>query len=320
MELYISLILIFFSAFFLFYIIASLRVRKRKMNERIETFIPLKSQIAEEEIEKKKESPVRNMIFSMSKAFRGLKFSVETSNKLERAGSLLKPEEFLVVKLLTSVGTGFLLFILGINLFIVIGAALLGLFIPGIYMTSKAKKRLNSLSFQLVEALATMSNAMRAGFSFMQSMQLVGKEMPDPIGPEFERVIREVGLGIPIEDVFESLIERLPNKELEVVVQAIMAQRQSGGNLAELLETMEETIRGRIRILEELKTLTAQGRMSSWIITLLPVALALYMYTVSPDYFTPMLGHPLGIVMLVMASLSIIIGWFLIQRVVKIEV
>lgn len=165
-----------------------------------------------------------------------------------------------------------------------------------------------------------MSNSMRAGFSFLQAMKLVGKEMPDPIGPEFERVVREAGLGVPVEEVFENMLIRSPNKELEVVVQAILAQRNSGGNLAGLLETMEETIRGRIRILEELKTLTAQGRMSSWVITMIPVGLALYLFFISPDYFGPMLDHPLGWMLLSAGSFFVILGWFLIQKIVQIEV
>lgn len=197
---------------------------------------------------------------------------------------------------------------------------IIGFFVPKYFINRIRNKRLNLLSSQLIEALGMMANSMRAGFSFMQAMQLVGKEVPDPLGPEFDRVMRQTGLGIPLEDVFEELVDRLPNNELEVVVQAILAQRKSGGNLAELLETMEETIRGRVRILEELKTLTAQGRMSSWIITLLPIGLGLYLALVSKDYFTPMLKHPLGWALLIVAGAGNILGWILIRKIIKIEV
>ncbi len=176
------------------------------------------------------------------------------------------------------------------------------------------------ISSQLLETLGVLANSLRAGFSFMQAMQLAGKETPEPLGPELERAVREAGLGVPLEEVFENMLKRLPNKELEVVVRAILAQRRSGGNLAELLETMEETIRGRVRVLEELRTLTAQGRMSSWIITMLPVGLGLYLYFASADYFTPMLEHPLGWMMLSVAAISIIIGWIVIQKINRIEV
>jgi tight adherence protein B len=188
------------------------------------------------------------------------------------------------------------------------------------FVKRRRNKRLNQLTYQLIEVLGMMGNSMRAGFSFMQAMQLVGKEIPDPLGPEFDRCVRQARLGIPLEAVFAELIDRLPNKELDVVLSAILTQRSSGGNMAELLETMEETIRGRIRVLEELRTLTAQWRMSSWIITLLPVGLAFYLAIVNHDYFSPMLNHPLGLTMLFIGAFLILIGWVLIQKIINIEV
>ena len=137
---------------------------------------------------------------------------------------------------------------------------IIGFLIPKVLFDSQKKEAIASLSYQLIETLGMIANSMRAGFSFMQAIQLAGKEMPDPIGPEFEQLVREIGLGIPFEDAMRALTRRLPNKELTVVVQAILAQRKSGGNLAQLLETVEETIRGRIRILEELNTLTSRGK------------------------------------------------------------
>jgi tight adherence protein B len=199
-------------------------------------------------------------------------------------------------------------------------AILIVFILPKFVIKKKSKKRLQLSSQQLIDVLGMMANSMRAGFSFMQAMQLVGKEVPDPLGPEFDRVVRQSGLGIPLEEVFEELVERLPNKELEVVVRAILAQRKSGGNLADLLETMEETIRGRVRILEELKTLTAQGKMSSWIITLLPVGLGLYLAMMNREYFGPMLEHPLGWAMLSVCVISNFIGWLFIQKIIRIEV
>jgi tight adherence protein B len=165
-----------------------------------------------------------------------------------------------------------------------------------------------------------MANSMRAGFSFMQAMQLVGKEVPDPLGPEFERTLKDINYGLSIEEAFKNLFQRLPDKELGLVINALMIQRSSGGNLATLLETMQETIRGRVRIKEELRTLTAQGRMSSWIISLLPVALGLYLYFMNPEYFGPLLNHPLGKVMLSFGVIFGILGWLLIRKIVNIEV
>ena len=290
------------------------------MEKRIHAFLP--AIIEEEEVQEKveKESKLKSFFLSLSGFLRNVRFSKKTEKLLLEAGSSLKPEEFFMVRILVFSLTGVFAFLFGLPWFVWMIAAVVGFIFPVFYMKRKREKRLKMISYQLVEILGMMANSMRAGFSFMQAMQLVGKEMPDPLGPEFERVVRQAGLGISLDDVFKEMMVRLPNKELEVVIQAILAQRKSGGNLAVLLETMEETIRGRIRILEELNTLTAQGRMSSWVITLLPVGLALYLGLANREYFGPMLDHPLGWIMLTMCAFSIITGWFVIQKIIKIEV
>ncbi|WP_169525182.1 type II secretion system F family protein [Pseudalkalibacillus hwajinpoensis] len=312
----VTLLLIFT---IIFYFVSNRLVRNRQTKKRIDTFIPLSA--STEEVEQVQNNKLlKRFVSSVSRFFEGMKLSSKTKQMLEQAGSSMKEEEFLVVRLFSALGASVSLFLIGIPWYGAIPAAFIGFVIPSSYMKSKRRKRVKLLSYQLVEALGTMSNSMRAGFSFLQTMQLIGKEMPDPIGPEFDRAVREIGMGIPMEDVFTSLLARLPNKELEVVVQAILAQRKSGGNLAQLMDTMEETIRGRIRVLEELKTLTAQGKLSSIIITALPLLMALYLYVVSPTYFEPMLTSPLGMFLLVSGSISLLIGWVLIQKIVRIEV
>ncbi|WP_169801458.1 type II secretion system F family protein [Neobacillus drentensis] len=257
---------------------------------------------------------------AIANIFKDVQFSESTEKILLEAGSKLKPEEFFALRILVPAGSGVIAGLIGLPWYLILIVIIIGFILPMNLIKRKRRIRLAKVNYQLIEVLGTMANSMRAGFSFMQAMQLVGKEIPDPIGPEFERVVRQAGLGMPVDDVFTDLVKRLPNKELDVVVQAILAQRQSGGNLAELLETMEETIRGRVRILEELKTMTAQGRMSSWIITLLPVALGLYLGLVNWDYFAPMLQHPLGWTMIFVGATANIIGWLIIQKIIRIEV
>lgn len=320
MDTLIKLTFICFLSSFIFFFVFKKVSSEKAINRRLSVFIPLHPYNTPEEITDLKKGFTQEFISSIARLLKGFSLSKRSGKMLEEAGSKLSPEEFFVLKVLSGIGVAIISMLLGFNWIMGIALAIIGFGIPHFHMVVKRKKRLHLLSYQLIETLGMMANSLRAGFSFMQAMQLVGKELPDPLGPEFERTVREVGLGVPVEEVFESLIQRLPNKELEVVIRAILAQRKSGGNLAELLETMEETIRGRIRILEELKTLTAQGRMSSWVITLLPVALGLYFFTMSPDYFSPMVEHPLGWVMLGMGFISITIGWFVIQKIVKIEV
>ncbi|MCA0172565.1 type II secretion system F family protein [Bacillus sp. RAR_GA_16] len=313
------IVLLFVSFTLFFYFIARRVMRKKHTNKRIKEFIPHPLTVSEVE-EKQKKQTLKEMIGSFAKAFAGMRFSQKTQAYLIQAGSLLKPEEFFVIRLLSALTFTGLVYGIGFPWYALLPTLLIGFMIPSVYMRTKAQKRIKLMSYQLVEALGTMSNSMRAGFSFLQTMQLIGKEMPDPIGTEFDRAVREIGMGVPMEEVFQSLLKRLPNKELEVVVQAILAQRKSGGNLAQLMDTIEDTIRGRIRILEELKTLTAQGKLSSWIITALPVVMGIYLYFVSPDYLEPMLTTPLGLFLLGAGVISLLIGWFFIQRIVRIEV
>ncbi|HAQ07846.1 MAG TPA: hypothetical protein DCR24_10100 [Bacillus bacterium] len=297
-------------------------IHKKQYNSRImELFPPPADKVDPLEQEKVKKQPLMNRIVtSLAKIFKNVQFNESTQKLLLEAGSKLSPAEFFSLKLFSAVSISILCLLLGLPVYLLAAVLLAGYNLPGLYFKKKRKKRIDSLSYQLIEVLGMMANSMRAGFSFMQAIQLVGKEFPDPLGPEFTRVIRQAGLGIPLDEVFEELVDRLPNKELEVVIRGILAQRKSGGNLAELLETMEETIRGRVRILEELNTLTAQGRMSSWIITLLPVGLGLYLATANGAYFRPMLEHPLGLLMISAGVASNIIGWVFIQKIIRIEV
>ncbi|MCP8969327.1 type II secretion system F family protein [Ectobacillus ponti] len=302
----------------LFYTAAASMRRKAYMKQRVELL--LAASATPEEIQKEQQIQKRKSVMAgLSKVFYGMSFR-RTEVLLEQAGSTLLPEEFFAWRIVVA-GSALLCFLLaGFSWYLNAAAAAAAFFVPVLYMKRRRHKRLQALSGQLIEALGTMANSMRAGFSFMQAMQLSGKEMPKPIGPEFARAVQEIGLGIPVEEALQSLVSRLPNRDLDVVVQAILAQRSSGGNLAELLETIEETIRGRVRVAEEMRTLTAQGRMSALVVTLLPVGLALYLATASPEYFGPMLHHPIGRIMLGAAGVSIAIGWFVIRKMIRIEV
>jgi tight adherence protein B len=320
MKIAFDLLLIFITTSILMFLFINRYSTKRRIENRISEYLPSAQLEIAEPSSKKRQSILKRFFYSTSIIFKNVQFSKNTEKLLLLAGSKLRSEEFFALRILAAAGLAVITALLGFSWYLSTLAVFIGFMIPKIVMKRKGKKRLKLSSYQLIEVLGMMANSMRAGFSFMQAMQLVGKEISDPLGPEFDRVVRQAGLGIPLDEVFEELVERLPNKELEVVVRAILAQRKSGGNLADLLETMEETIRGRVRILEELNTLTAQGRMSSWVITLLPVGLGLYLSLVNREYFGPMLEHPLGWTMLSVCVISIFMGWLFIRKIIKIEV
>ena len=228
----------------------------------------------------------------------------------------IKEWEKIFIMILTLI----ILFLFGFRGVFLLLSIPVGYLLPTIFVKHKRKKRLSLFSEQLAEALGIVANGMRAGFSFMQSLKMVSDEMPEPLGPEFSRTLREIKFGLSFEEAFMGLLQRIPIKELELVVNALLIQRATGGNLAELLETMQETIRGRVRIKEELRTLTAQGRISSWIITILPPAIALYLNFMKPEHFEPLLSHPLGWFMLGSSVTFTVIGWLIIRKIVRIEV
>jgi tight adherence protein B len=320
MKIVLELLILFSLVTALIFLFLSGYSRNKRMNNRIKEFLP--SQLLAETSNQQEKGPslIKRFFVATANIFKNVQFSESTEKILLEAGSKFKPEEFFALRILVPAGSGIIAGLIGLPWYLILIVVIVGFIIPINFMKRKRRKRLASVNYQLIEVLGTMANSMRAGFSFMQAMQLVGQEIPDPLGREFDRLVRQAALGVPIDTVFEELVDRLPNKELDVVVRAILAQRKSGGNLAELLETMEETIRGRVRILEELKTLTAQGRLSSWIITLLPVALGLYFALVNWEYFSPMFKHPLGWMMIFVGATSNIIGWLIIQKIIRIEV
>lgn len=182
------------------------------------------------------------------------------------------------------------------------------------------KRRLQRVVPQLASALGTLSNSMRSGFSFMQAMQLAAEELPDPLGTEFTKTLKQIEHGMTVEEAFHQLMNRVPNRELNIVLTALLIQRSTGGSLASLLDTMRETIEGRMKVKEEVKALTAQGKASAWIIGALPAGLLLLLSLINPEFFAPLYKEPLGWVLLGMAAFLEAVGIFIIRKMINIDV
>ncbi len=206
--------------------------------------------------------------------------------------------------------------------------AIIGLFLPRMYVGSQQSARLKNFDNQLGDMLNLVVNGLRAGYSVMQAMESVARELPPPIAVEFRRLVQEMQLGIPMEAALANLTRRIPSKDLDFVVTAINVQREVGGNLAEILDSISHTIRERVRIKGEIATLTAQGMMTGYVISALPIALGLFLYLVNRPYMASFwtspphfLGIPIcGISMLVVAALMIGIGFAIVMKIVDIEV
>ncbi len=197
---------------------------------------------------------------------------------------------------------------------------LLGGKLPGYLLKAHLRHRLRMAEQQFVDFLTLCANAMRAGHSWLQALELAAREMPAPMGPELGRTLREVSLGLPVEEALLRMVERLPSADLDLMITAVLIQRQVGGDLASILDNIAATIRERQRIKAEVRTITAQGRLSGWVISLLPAVLALVLNAMNPEYISLLWTHPLGVMMLGFSLVSMGLGVFAINKIVKIDV
>ncbi|MDC3413859.1 type II secretion system F family protein [Terrihalobacillus insolitus] len=293
-------------------------LEKGKYEKRLEKYVVVAQNKGN--VDKKHKSKDHSTLKKASKALESVMNFSKYDLLLTQSGVALSQGELFIGRIMTAVICMTISYLYGVSFLLTAGFGVIGFYLPIMYVKRKRKKRLQRCSEQLGEALGTMANALRAGFSFMQAMKMVAKEIGDPLGSEFIKALQEINYGVTVEDAFKSLLERLPDRELEIVLNTLIIQRSSGGNLAYLLETMQETIIGRSRVKDEVKTLTSQGKLSSVVITILPVALALYIKLINPEYFNMLFSHPLGWAMVIFGTINIILGWFFIKKIVHIEV
>jgi tight adherence protein B len=206
---------------------------------------------------------------------------------------------------------------LGVLLGIV--TAIIGYAIPYFYLSMKARRRRKRFIEQLGDTISLMANSLRAGYSLLQTMDMVARETPEPMATEFRRVVREIGLGISNQEAMENLLRRVPSEDLDLLVTAINIQHEVGGNLAQILTTIGHTIRERVRIKGEIGVLTAQVQISGYIITALPIGLAILIFLMNPGYMMGLFVWPY-ICMPIASFVMIVIGFFVMRKITAIEV
>lgn len=240
--------------------------------------------------------------------------------RLSKAGIPLKTGEYLAIVAVT----GLFCLVLGLgffhNLFIALLTGMGGLFLPGIWVGTIYRQRVASIEGQLLDAAIMMASSLRAGHSFMQAMELVSREMPAPLSVEFNRVMREVRVGVSLEEALENLVSRVESSELELMVSGILIQRQVGGNLAEILDTIADTLDKRVKMRGRIRVLTAQGRLSTWVVSLLPIGLGVFIFGTHPEMLKLMLSEPSGVAMLVIGAVLLVFGVLAVRKVVDIDV
>ena len=189
-----------------------------------------------------------------------------------------------------------------------------------LYVQFKAKRRMKQFTDQLGDAIAMMSNAIKSGFTFQQAMDIVAKEIKGPISEEFVRALNEIQLGVTLEEALEGICQRVKDDDFEMVAMSVVIQRQVGGNLSQILDTVGETIRDRIKLKGEIKSLTAEGVISGWAIALLPVVVAAICLAMNEEYFKPLRESGLGDILLIGCIVSEIIGGLVIRWIINVKI
>ena len=308
-------------------IVVSISSEKSLVEERLGRYVDRDVDLTPKE--KVKNSPVTDWVNARVERS---SIGESIAKDLARADIKLKSGEYVLVMFISAFGVGFVVWFIGgqnfapISIVFTAIGALIGFFIPRFYVTGQQNKRLVRFNDQLADMLNLMVNGLRAGYSTMQAMEVVSKELPSPICDEFRRVVQEMQLGVNMEKALDNLLRRIPSDDLDLVITAINVQREAGGNLAEILDTISDTIRDRVRIKGEIRVLTTQVMYSGRFLSLLPIIVMGILYVLNPDYmmefFKPINNAtiPCGYIALGFAALLIIAGYFIMNKLAEIEI
>jgi tight adherence protein B len=256
---------------------------------------------------------------AVDRAVEGRSFAQNLATQLAQADLKWTVGEFLVLTVLVALSLGLLFYAMGRFVLIPVGIVA-GFFLPRIYLGMRKSKRLSEFNGQLGDALNLIVNSLRAGYSTTQALEVISNEMPSPISDEFGRVVLELQLGVPFDTAMANLMRRMPSADMDLIITAMSVQREVGGNLAEVLDAISFTIRERVRIKGEIRTLTSQGRYTGYLITALPFVLGMVIYLINPGFMSPLFTDPCGWMMMGISLVLIVIGYISINKIVSIEV
>lgn len=267
--------------------------------------------------------PTELVADALNRLGEGTDFFESISRMLARADIKLRPAEYLVMIVASVLLVGILGWVLGGSILTGLAAGALGAFLPPMYVKRAQAARLRQFDGQLGDMLNLVVNGLRAGFSTLQALEAVGRELPSPIADEFRRVVQEMQLGIPMEEALDHLLRRISSEDLDLVITAVNVQREVGGNLAEILDVISFTIRERVRIKGEISALTAQGRATAWVIAMMPLALVAMLFLFNRDYIMQFFNpetRTCGLPMIIVAALMVISGFYATQKIVQIDI
>lgn len=304
----------------------SLGRKKAVVADRLETYAGLEEEAARAASEEVKASAGPRLFH----LFLPRDYLKNVEENLARADIPMRASEYLLLRLVLA-GVGLLCGAFEFGYLRGSILAALGFLLPPIFVRIHQNRRRTKFITQLADALMLLTNSLRSGYGFLKGMELIAKEMDDPISKELNRMLREVNLGATIDQALLNLGKRINSQDLDIVISAYLVQKDVGGNLTEIMEKVAETIRERIRIQGDIRVLTAQGRLSGLIVGLMPSTLAVLFWFWFPEYFRPLIGPPMfplwggfelpyGVIALLLALSLQVLGGYVIYRIINIKV
>lgn len=300
----------------------SIRSRAKKehaMTERLNYF----AGVQQDRSQKQQLTPkivLYNCIEAIAKALGRLQHGRRIELLMQQADWPIRGTEFEAILLLWGGLVGLITFLVTLKGAMFFAGALAGILMGLALLGLRIRRRRKKFTNQLGDMLTMVANALRAGFSFMQAFELISREMDAPMGREVQLVVNEVNLGNTLESALDNMQRRVASPDFELVVTAVLIQRQVGGDLASILDTISETIAERVRMRREVMTLTAQGRASALVVSCIPIGLAAAVSILNPNYLKPLIETELGRMFIVAAVILQLIGFIVIHRIVDIEI
>jgi tight adherence protein B len=247
------------------------------------------------------------------------RYVVKSMNDLSDMFLFIDARQMLVLNIASMCLLGILSYII-LNPILCVGATILGFFAPMLLVKYYRKRRIKQFNVQLVDALQAMANAFKAGLTFLQAIEHVSREAQAPLSQEFGLFVKEVKLGVPLEEALINMGRRVGSDDLELVVVATNIARQLGGNMAEMFETISNVIRERFRLEGKIGALTAQGKMQGWVVAAMPAVLGVVLNYMRPDLMEPMMNHFFGYTLVMIIFIMEVLGVIIIWRIVNIDI
>jgi tight adherence protein B len=247
------------------------------------------------------------------------RYVAKSMNDLSDMFLFINPQQMLILNVASMCLLGILSYIV-FNPILCVGATIFGFFLPMLMVKYYRKRRIKKFNVQLVDALQAMANAFKAGLTFPQAIEHVSREAQAPLGQEFGLFVKELKLGVPMEESLVNMGKRVGSDDLELVVTATNISRQLGGNMGEMFETISNVIRERFRLEGKIDALTSQGKLQGWVVAAMPLVLGLVLNAMRPDLMQPMLAHLFGYVLITLVAVMEVLGVLIIRRIVNIDI